>query len=232
MRLVIVTGMSGAGKTTTLKMLEDMGYFCVDNLPIPLLPRFVEMFDAPGEEVKNIALGIDVRGGQDFSGLQEVLDEMVQGGERMLDIGTGSGILTIGALKLGAKLCGNSDSEKAGRDMRERLAALQTRGMVSHLSSMLAHELKQPLAAIFNRCDVVIVAAGLDAALASVLGGLTSKPLFAVPTSVGYGIAEHGMTALRSMLASCAPGVCVLNIDNGYGAACAAARVLALLEAA
>lgn len=83
-----------------------------------------------------------------------------------------------------------------------------------------------------NRCDVVIVAAGLDAALASVLGGLTSKPLFAVPTSVGYGIAEHGMTALRSMLASCAPGVCVLNIDNGYGAACAAARVLALLEAA
>ncbi len=80
-----------------------------------------------------------------------------------------------------------------------------------------------------NACDVVIVAAGLDAALASVLGGLTPKPVFAVPTSVGYGVAEHGMTALRSMLASCAPGVAVLNIDNGYGAACAAVRVLALL---
>lgn len=76
MRLVIVTGMSGAGKTTALKMLEDMGYFCVDNLPIPLLSRFVEMFSEPEEEVKNIALGIDVRGGQDFSGLQEVLDGM------------------------------------------------------------------------------------------------------------------------------------------------------------
>ena len=76
MRLVIVTGMSGAGKTTALKMLEDMGYFCVDNLPIPLLTRFVEMFSEPEEEVKKIALGIDVRGGQDFSGLQEVLDEM------------------------------------------------------------------------------------------------------------------------------------------------------------
>lgn len=76
MRLVIVTGMSGAGKTTALKMLEDMGYFCVDNLPIPLLPRFVEMFSEPEEEVKKIALGIDVRGGQDFSGLQEVLDGM------------------------------------------------------------------------------------------------------------------------------------------------------------
>ena len=76
MRLVIVTGMSGAGKTTALKMLEDMGYFCVDNLPIPLLTRFVELFSEPEEEIKNIALGIDVRGGQDFSGLQEVLDEM------------------------------------------------------------------------------------------------------------------------------------------------------------
>ena len=81
-----------------------------------------------------------------------------------------------------------------------------------------------------NACDVVIVAAGLDAALASVLGGLTSKPIFAVPTSVGYGVAENGQTALRSMLASCAPGVAVLNIDNGYGAACAAARVLSLKE--
>ena len=76
MRLVIVTGMSGAGKKTALKMLEDMGYFCVDNLPIPLLTRFVEMFSDPEEKVKKIALGIDVRGGQDFSGLQEVLDEM------------------------------------------------------------------------------------------------------------------------------------------------------------
>lgn len=76
MRLVIVTGMSGAGKSTALKMLEDMGYFCVDNLPIPLLTRFVEMFSDPEEKVKKIALGIDVRGGQDFSGLQEVLDEM------------------------------------------------------------------------------------------------------------------------------------------------------------
>ena len=77
-----------------------------------------------------------------------------------------------------------------------------------------------------NEHDAVIVVAGLDAALASVLGGLTSKPLFAVPTSVGYGAARQGETALSSMLSSCAPGIGVLNIDNGYGAACAAARVL------
>ena len=81
-----------------------------------------------------------------------------------------------------------------------------------------------------NKSDVVVVCAGLDAALASVMGGLTSKPVFAVPTSVGYGIAEGGRAALSSCLASCAPGVAVMNIDNGYGAACAAARVLTLLE--
>jgi NCAIR mutase (PurE)-related protein len=81
-----------------------------------------------------------------------------------------------------------------------------------------------------NAHDVVIVAAGMDAALASVLGGLTPKPVIAVPTSVGYGVAEGGRTALFSMLASCAPGVCVQNIDNGYGAACAAARIIRLLN--
>lgn len=77
-----------------------------------------------------------------------------------------------------------------------------------------------------NKADVVVVAAGLDAALASVLGGLTNRPLIAVPTSVGYGVAEGGHAALSSMLSSCAPGVAVMNIDNGYGAACAAARIL------
>ncbi|MBQ7606806.1 MAG: nickel pincer cofactor biosynthesis protein LarB [Desulfovibrionaceae bacterium] len=77
-----------------------------------------------------------------------------------------------------------------------------------------------------NECDCVIVVAGLDAALASVLGGLTPKPIFAVPTSIGYGMADNGRTALASMLVSCAQGIAVLNIDNGYGAACAAVRVI------
>lgn len=80
-----------------------------------------------------------------------------------------------------------------------------------------------------NGYDVIIVVAGLDAALASVMGGLTAKPVFGVPTSVGYGMAKGGEAALASMLVSCAPGISVLNIDNGYGAACAAARVINLL---
>jgi len=79
--------------------------------------------------------------------------------------------------------------------------------------------------------DAVIVVAGLDAALASVLGGLVRGPVLAVPTSVGYGMADGGRAALSSMLCSCAPGIAVFNIDNGYGAACAAARVIHALEA-
>ena len=76
MRFVIVTGMSGAGKATALKMLEDMGYFCVDNLPIPLLPGFVQMLQNTDTEMKKVALGLDVRSGQDLSGLKENLEAM------------------------------------------------------------------------------------------------------------------------------------------------------------
>ncbi|MGX7706129.1 nickel pincer cofactor biosynthesis protein LarB [Methylobacterium sp. Gmos1] len=73
---------------------------------------------------------------------------------------------------------------------------------------------------------VVICAAGMDAALPSVLGGLVAGAVIAVPTSVGYGVAEGGRAALDAVLASCAPGIAVVNIDNGYGAACAALRLL------
>jgi len=73
---------------------------------------------------------------------------------------------------------------------------------------------------------IVICIAGMDAALPTVLGGLISSAIIAVPTSVGYGMAKDGETALRSLLVSCSPGICVVNIDNGYGAACAAVRML------
>jgi pyridinium-3,5-biscarboxylic acid mononucleotide synthase len=81
-----------------------------------------------------------------------------------------------------------------------------------------------------ERHPVVIAVAGMDAALASVLGGLISSVLVCVPTSVGYGAAESGRTALNAMLSSCAPGLLVCNIDNGYGAACAAIRILNALK--
>lgn len=72
---------------------------------------------------------------------------------------------------------------------------------------------------------VVIVVAGMEAALASVVGGLVGIPVIAVPTSVGYGASFSGLAALLGLLNSCAPGVTVVNIDNGYGAAAAATRI-------
>jgi NCAIR mutase (PurE)-related protein len=80
--------------------------------------------------------------------------------------------------------------------------------------------------------EVVIVVAGMDAALPSVVGGLVPGLVIAVPTSVGYGVAQGGHTALHAALASCAPGIVVVNIDNGYGAACAAIRALGSRERA
>ena len=77
-----------------------------------------------------------------------------------------------------------------------------------------------------NSHEIVIVVAGMDAALASVVAGLTHRPVIAVPSSVGYGVAKGGSVALNSMLASCASGLLVTNIDNGYGAACAAFRMI------
>jgi hypothetical protein len=75
--------------------------------------------------------------------------------------------------------------------------------------------------------DAVVVVAGMEGALASVVGGLTGAPVVAVPTSVGYGAALEGVTALLAMLSSCAAGITVVGIDNGFGAACAVSRLLA-----
>ncbi len=73
--------------------------------------------------------------------------------------------------------------------------------------------------------NVVIVVAGMEAAIASVVGGLVSRPVIAVPTHIGYGSSFEGLTALLSMLNSCANGIGVVNIDNGYGAACLASKI-------
>ena len=79
---------------------------------------------------------------------------------------------------------------------------------------------------VVTEARVVVVIAGMDGALASVVGGISAAPVVAVPTSVGHGAAFEGITALLSMLASCAAGITVVGIDNGFGAACAVARIL------
>jgi len=116
---------------------------------------------------------------------------------------------------------------------REAAAVLQAYGHattvvadvgVAGLHRVLAH--RESLAC----ADVVLVVAGMEGALASVAAGLTTAPVIAVPTSTGYGSGLEGVTALLAMTASCSPGITVVGIDNGFGAACAAVRTLALLQ--
>ena len=82
MRFVILTGVSGAGKSTALKMMEDMGYYCVDNLPIPLVERFIELLDSADAELQKVAVGIDIRSGQNLDELQGVLERMKDEGRK------------------------------------------------------------------------------------------------------------------------------------------------------
>ena len=90
---------------------------------------------------------------------------------------------------------------------------------VAGIHRLFAHEEE------IRRANVIIVVAGMEGALASVVGGLTARPVIAVPTSVGYGASFHGLSALLAMLNSCAAGVAVMNIDNGYGAGVLAGKI-------
>jgi NCAIR mutase (PurE)-related protein len=86
------------------------------------------------------------------------------------------------------------------------------------------HRLKEARKPI-ESARVIIVVAGMEGALPSVIGGLTDKPIIAVPTSIGYGTSFGGLTALFAMLNSCVPGIAVMNIDNGFGAGCLAHKI-------
>lgn len=80
MRFVIVTGMSGSGKRTAMKMLEDIGFYCVDNLPVALIEKFVELITTPTSEVNKVALGLDVRADQSFGGVRSILEQLKSNG--------------------------------------------------------------------------------------------------------------------------------------------------------
>jgi NCAIR mutase (PurE)-related protein len=111
---------------------------------------------------------------------------------------------------------------------REALVAIGTHGSAAELVTDVGVAGLHRVLAVRDRlvaADCVVVVAGMEGALASVVGGLVGVPVVAVPTSVGYGSSFEGLAALLAMLNSCAPGVTVVNIDNGYGAGVAAARI-------
>lgn len=154
MKFVIVTGMSGAGKSTALKMLEDKGYFCVDNLPIPLMTKFAEMFSAPDTEVDKVALGIDIRGGQAFKGLEEKLRQIdgmgIQYKILFLDAGDDVLVKRYKETRRQHPLGGSGRVDMGIAKEREKIAFLKMRATyILDTSKMLTRELRQTLEKIF-----------------------------------------------------------------------------------
>lgn len=155
MRCVIVTGMSGAGKSTALKMLEDVGYFCVDNLPVPLIPKMADLLRVPGTEINKAALGVDIRSGQSFEELEKVLEELDSTGTQyeILFLESSDDVL-IKRYKETRRfhpLAGNEGRVDQGIRMeRQRIQFLRKRAdYLIDTSHMLTRELKAELNKIF-----------------------------------------------------------------------------------
>ena len=155
MRFVIVTGMSGAGKSTALKMLEDMGYFCVDNLPVPLIPKLAELLAVPGTEMNKAALGVDIRSGESFRQLETVLRALDDVGFQydILYLESSDHVLVkrYKETRRFHPLSGNSGRVDEGiRKESEKLDFLKTKAdYLVDTSHMLTRELKKELSKIF-----------------------------------------------------------------------------------
>lgn len=155
MRFVIVTGMSGAGKSTALKMLEDAGYFCVDNLPIPLLEKFAQ-FVAGGdpEGIQKVALGVDIRSGLDTASMERALEELGNGGMRyeilFLDANDDVLVKRYKETRRTHPLSRNGRVETGILQEREKLVFLKKKAdYIIDTSQLLTRELKGELDKIF-----------------------------------------------------------------------------------
>lgn len=154
MKFVILTGMSGAGKSTALKMMEDIGFYCVDNLPIPLVEKFVELSDAQNAELQKVAVGIDIRSGQSLDELHNVLDRIEANGDTceilFLDAEDSVLVKRYKETRRSHPLAGSERVDKGIELERERLDFLKKRAnYIIDTSQLLTRELKTELEKIF-----------------------------------------------------------------------------------
>lgn len=154
MRFVIVTGMSGAGKSSTLKMLEDAGYFCVDNLPVPLIPKFAKLLFREPAEHDRVAIGVDIRSGQGLTELEPFLVQMEENHQlyEILYLDSSDEVLIKRYKETRRKhpLTGTGRVEKGIQMERERTAFLKQRAdYILDTSQLLIRELKAQIDKIF-----------------------------------------------------------------------------------
>ena len=155
MRFVIVTGMSGAGKSTALKMLEDAEYFCVDNLPISLIEKFAQLtMDGTEGKIKKVALGVDIRSGEVLADLQAVLEKMSLSGIRyeilFLDANDETLVKRYKETRRSHPLSGQGRVESGIQKEREQLEFLKKQAdYIIDTSQLLTRELKSELDKIF-----------------------------------------------------------------------------------
>ena len=154
MRLVIVTGMSGAGKATALKILEDTGYFCVDNLPVPFIDKFAELTASGNSEITKVAIGIDVRSGKVLSRLEQILEQLTGQGipYEILFLDASDEVL-VKRYKETRRMHPLAESGRIEQGIaleRERLVFLKKHAdYIIDTSRLLVRELKQELDKIF-----------------------------------------------------------------------------------
>ncbi len=157
MRFVVVTGMSGGGKSTVLRMLEDMGFYCVDNLPVSLMEKFVELIATPHTEVSKVALGLDVRADQKFKEAEDMLDKLKADGYvfEILFMDAGEQVL-LKRYKESRRLhplsLNGERIEEGIRREKEILRDIRKKAdYVIDTSNLLTRELKEELDRIFVR---------------------------------------------------------------------------------
>ena len=154
MKLVILTGMSGAGKSTALKMMEDIGFYCVDNLPVPLVEKFVELSETSQDELQKFAIGIDARSGSSLSELHAVLNRLIENGKSpeilYLDAEDAVLVKRYKETRRNHPLSGKERVEAGIARERDRLSFLRKRAdYIIDTSRMLTRELWAELEKIF-----------------------------------------------------------------------------------
>ncbi len=154
MRFVMVTGMSGAGKSTALKILEDEGYFCADNLPIPLVEKFADLAFTPEREYNKVALGVDIRSGREIADLQSVLERLDAKGLKYeilyLDARDDVLLKRFKETRRSHPLARNGRIEEGIQRERDALAFLRKQAdYILDTSTLLTRELREAMAKIF-----------------------------------------------------------------------------------